>query len=213
LQFTAPTNGAIFAPGQPVTISWTGGDPNWLIDISMISTELNAVQSGEGPVPNTGTATFTLSSTNGYGFPTSCGHTYEFYIQNEPTTQWTYGSQFTIVCQIPVAIEIKPGSSGAPINPGSRGTIPVAVLSSSTFDATTAVDRTSLSFGATGNETSLAACDPGGQDVNGDGLPDLVCHFDTDRTGFQSGNTVGVLQGKVTGGITIVGTASVRIVP
>ena len=34
-------------------------------------------------------------------------------------------------------IDIKPGSDPNPINPGSNGLIPVAILSSEDFDATT----------------------------------------------------------------------------
>src|SRR2546425_9110196 len=45
---------------------------------------------------------------------------------------------------IEVTIDIKPGEDPPSINPKSRGKIPVAILSSSAFDATTQVDRTSL---------------------------------------------------------------------
>ena len=44
----------------------------------------------------------------------------------------------------------------------------------------------SLTFGHSGDEKSLAFCDPGGQDVNGDGLPDLVCHFDNQLAALLS---------------------------
>ncbi len=114
---------------------------------------------------------------------------------------------------ITVAIDIKPGEDPPSINPKAQGKIPVAILSSSTFDATTQVDRTSLTFGHTGNEQSLAFCNRGGEDVNGDGLLDLVCHFDTPKTGFQTGDTVGVLKGKTVTGTAIKGTDSIRIVP
>lgn len=114
---------------------------------------------------------------------------------------------------ITVAIDIKPGEDPSSINPKSHGKIPVAILSRSTFDATTQVDRTSLTFGHTGDEQSLAFCNPGGEDVNGDGLPDLVCHFSIQRTGFQTGDTVGVLKGKTVAGTPIMGMDSIRIVP
>jgi len=112
---------------------------------------------------------------------------------------------------IPVAIDIKPGDSTDSINPGSKGNIPVAVLSSRTFDAVARIDQTSLTFGRSGDESSLAFCNT--EDVNGDGLPDLVCHFNTQRTGFVSGDAVGVLMGKTVDGIPVRGTDSVRIVP
>ncbi len=125
---------------------------------------------------------------------------------------WVLNSANGIVT-ITVAIDIKPGEDPPSINPKSHGKTPVAILSSSTFDATTQVDRTSLTFGHTGDERSLAFCNPGGEDVNGDGLLDLVCHFDTPKTAFQTGDTMGVLKGKTVTGTPIKGTDSIRIVP
>ena len=69
----------------------------------------------------------------------------------------------------------------------------------------TSVDTSSVTFGQTGNEQSLAFCNAGGEDVNGDGLLDLVCHFETELTGFQSGDTLGILEGKTFSGVPIVG--------
>jgi len=36
-------------------------------------------------------------------------------------------------------------------------------------------------------------------------LLDLVCHFETELTGFQSGDTLGILEGKTFSGVPIVG--------
>lgn len=118
---------------------------------------------------------------------------------------------FELVQTISVSIDIKPGESPAPINSKSNGMIPVAVLSGPTFDAVAQVDQTSLTFGRTGGERSLAFCS-GPQDVNGDGLLDLVCHFNTPSTQFQMGDTKGILKGKILGGNTIMGSDSVVIV-
>ncbi len=118
---------------------------------------------------------------------------------------------FELVQTMTVTIDIKPGEGPAPINTKSKGTIPVAVLSSPTFDAVAQVDQTSLTFGHTGSEKSLAFCS-GPQDVNGDGLLDLVCHFNTPLTQFQAGDTKGILKGKILGGNTIMGTDAVVIV-
>jgi probable HAF family extracellular repeat protein len=112
-----------------------------------------------------------------------------------------------------VPIDIKPGGFPNSINPKSRGKIPVAILSSPTFDAPAQVDRGSLTFGRTGDEPSLAFCNSGPADVNGDGLPDLVCHFHTPTTGFQAGDTEGVLKGETVAAISFSGSDSVRIVP
>jgi hypothetical protein len=54
-------------------------------------------------------------------------------------------------------------------------------------------------------------CNEDPQDVNGDGLPDLVCHFTTQLTGFQTGDTVGILNGKAKDG-AFTAKDSVRLV-
>lgn len=108
---------------------------------------------------------------------------------------------------IPVAIDVKPA-----INPNSSGKTPVAILSTPTFDAPAQIDQTSLTFGRTGDEQSFAFCSGSG-DVNGDGLPDLVCHFTTNLTGFQPGDTVATLKGATKSGRRVKGTDNVVIVP
>lgn len=112
----------------------------------------------------------------------------------------------------PIPITIKPGDTSNPINPGSRGTIPVAILSTPSFNAPSAVDLSSLTFGRIGTEQSLAFCNAGGEDVNGDGRLDLVCHFNTQDTNFTFGDVQGVLKGKTQGGVPFVGTDSVLVV-
>ena len=110
-----------------------------------------------------------------------------------------------------VGIDIKPGGVPNSINRNSNGKIAVAILSSPTFDAPSEVDATSLTFGRTGNEPSRAFCS-GPEDVNGDGLMDMICHFNTRETGFLLGDTQGVLKGKTLSGVPIEGMDSVRIV-
>jgi hypothetical protein len=110
-----------------------------------------------------------------------------------------------------VDIDIKPGGVPNSINRSSQGSSPVAVLSNPTFDAPSAVDTTSLTFGRTGGEQSLAFCSSP-EDVNGDGLLDVVCHFNTAAMEFLVGDTQGVLRGRTLSGVPIKGTDSVRIV-
>ena len=113
----------------------------------------------------------------------------------------------------PIDIDIKPGSNINPVNPKSKGKIPVAILSTSDFNARKMVDRDSLTFGATGDENSLAFCTPRRVDINGDHLKDLICHFYTKKTGFQCGDTEGILKGQLLDGTLIEGSDSVRIIP
>lgn len=109
-------------------------------------------------------------------------------------------------------IDIKPGSASNPINPKSNGTTTVAIFSTGEFHAVSELDQKSLTFGKTGNEKSLGFCNTKGEDVNGDGRLDLVCHFRTRLTSFQVGATAGFLKGKTTGGALVVGTDAVEIV-
>ncbi len=118
-----------------------------------------------------------------------------------------------------VDIDIKPGSDPNSINPRHRGKIPVAILSTPDFDAQGEADRSSLTFGRTGDEDSLHLRGRNGipncgvEDVNGDGLQDLVCHFETQETGFQPGDKEGILKGQTLDGTPIEGSDSVGIVP
>ncbi len=129
-------------------------------------------------------------------------------------TTFRPGGEIRGFLAIAVDISIKPDTAPpVPINARSHGKIPVAILSTPTFDAATSVDTSSLTFGRTGNEQSLAFCNTGGEDVNGDGLLDLVCQFETELTGFQSGDTLGILKGKTVQGAPIVGQEGIKIVP
>lgn len=111
-----------------------------------------------------------------------------------------------------VDIDIRPGTMPNPVNLRSQGVVPVAVLSDLQFDALS-VDRGSLTFGRLGTEASLVKCNAQAEDVNADGLLDLVCRFSTAATGFDLADTQGVLMGVTEGGVNIKGTDSVRVVP
>jgi len=82
-----------------------------------------------------------------------------------------------------------------------------------TFDAVIQVNQASLTFGQTGDEPSLAFCNSNGEDVNGDTLLDLVCHFHTQTANFQAGDAQGILKSNAVSGTPITGTDSVNIVP
>jgi hypothetical protein len=112
-----------------------------------------------------------------------------------------------------VGIDIRPGNSINPINRKSKGKVLVAILSTEDFDAPHDVDRTSLTFGRTGDEASLAFCMKNPKDVNGDGLKDLLCHFHTYKAHFKAGDKEGILKGKTVDGILFEGSDRIRIVP
>jgi len=113
------------------------------------------------------------------------------------------------ITTLEVAIDIKPGSFPNSINLGSRGVIPVAILTTNTFDATT-VNPTKVLFGATGSEAGPIHSSL--EDVDGDGDTDLILQFNAEATGIQCGNTSASLTGKTFGGQVIHGSDSVNTV-
>ena len=113
-----------------------------------------------------------------------------------------------------VQIDIKPGSYPNPINLKSRGVIPVAILSTADFDATT-VDPATVQLAG----SSVAVCGNGKhllcaeEDVDGDGDLDLVMHFETDDLVLDAASTEATLTGETYDGTMIQGSDSVLIVP
>jgi hypothetical protein len=111
-----------------------------------------------------------------------------------------------------ISIDIKPGATSiAPINPKSKGKIPVALISADNFDALKA-DRDSIRFGPPNEAGAAGRCGKEGEDVNGDGRLDLVCHFETQETGIDGTDTEGVVSGTI-GGMPFEGRGWLKIVP
>jgi len=114
-----------------------------------------------------------------------------------------------------VLIDIKPGSYPNSINLGSNGVVPVAILSTDSFDATT-VDPATVSLAGAdvamrGKGNRYLASN---QDVNADGRLDLVLQIETENLNpadLQDG--YGTVVGTTTDGIPIIGTDEITIVP
>jgi hypothetical protein len=231
-------NGAIYVawPVSNVTISHndvhdnaldTGkwGDPGGImigtaVDASTVHVNYNNIY-GNSPNGVTNKATALLDGTNNWwgaaDGPGGAGPgSGDAVSTNTDFDTWLAEPQEIVspcIPEIEVTIDIKPGSFPNSINHKSQGKIPVAILSTADFDTPGDVDWDSLTFGLTGDEDSLAFCSPSPEDVNGDGLYDLVCHFFTHGAGFACGHEVGVLKGQTVDGVLIEGGDSVRIVP
>ena len=112
-----------------------------------------------------------------------------------------------------INIKVKPGSEvRAPLNPKAKAHIPVALLTSASFNALQ-VDRSSLTFGASGDEASLVRCNQQGSDADGDGDLDLVCYFNPQDAGFEVGDLEGTVKGKMASGGKFEGSAPLMVWP
>jgi len=106
-------------------------------------------------------------------------------------------------------VDIKPGSDTNPINAMSRGVIPVAILGTSELDVTD-IDRSTLAFGPGG---ASPAHRKGGhlEDVDGDGLIDLVSHYRTQETGIAFGDEEVCVTAETFDGAVVEGCDTVRV--
>jgi hypothetical protein len=124
---------------------------------------------------------------------------------------------FTELCFVlestEVQIDIEPGTVPNTVNLESKGKVSVAVLSSQSFSAATVSPLTVRLAGVPvslrGNGTPMASL----EDVNGDGLLDLVLHFSTQALPRFTSDTDITLVGETFDGQLIIGSDSIVIVP
>lgn len=212
-----PPSGSTFTVGAGGTLSFSvqasDADAGDLVTLGVIGLPAGAAF----PIPapsNPATATFSWTPTaDQIG-----GHVIVFSATDSTGLSATPHSVGVEVQGISIEIDIKPGGVTNPVNPKSNGKIPVAILSTPDFEAAFLIDKESLTFGRTGDEESLHRrgkavpnCDT--EDVNDDGMFDLVCHFNTQDTGFQSDDAEGILRGLTIEGVPIEGRDSVEIAP
>ena len=111
-----------------------------------------------------------------------------------------------------VEISIKPNAGSTnTMNAFAKGNVPVAILGSDSFDVTD-VDVTTLAFGPAG---AAPVHRVGGhlEDVNDDGLLDLISHYAVLETGFVFDGTITArLTGETLAGESFDGSDVVRIV-
>jgi hypothetical protein len=189
---------ATFGPG-PVAAFGLEIEPNLFAVLNVTLTTING-------------GTHTLTQTvNGFGGAKFFGWTEGSVVSMQLTCTggclgFGFGEMVKAEGVVMVMIDIHPGSFPNSINPRSQGVIPVAILTTASFDATT-VDPSTVFFGATGAEA--AAVQFALEDVDGDGDLDLILHFRTQDTGIQCGQTSASLTGKTFSGQAIQGSDSI----
>lgn len=105
-----------------------------------------------------------------------------------------------------VPIDIKPGSYPNSINLKSKGVVPVAVLTTEDFDASTVDPETVVFAGAEPVRSTM-------EDVDGDDDQDMLFHFNTQDLNLTEDSTEATLNGETNDGTPIQGTDTVSIVP
>ena len=106
-------------------------------------------------------------------------------------------------------IDIKPGDVSNDLNPRSRGVIPVALLGNDNFDVAE-IDESLLRFGPDAAPIAHNKAHP--EDVNADGIMDLVTHYRTPETGIACGDESATLVGETLDGIAFEISDSIRTV-
>ncbi|MCK5504657.1 MAG: DUF1566 domain-containing protein [Thermodesulfovibrionia bacterium] len=135
---------------------------------------------------------------------------YQFAFDTEAFYAWAVRD----VGEITVNIDIKPGSEPNSINLSSGGVIPVAILSRDSFDATTinpeTVSLAEARVKMVGKRGKYLCHE---EDVDDDGLLDLVCQVNTAQFVVETDESFAVLEAETFDGALIYGEDTVLIVP
>jgi hypothetical protein len=134
------------------------------------------------------------------------------YTHYDTDTYGTVTATLTYNYDLLVMIDIKPGSYPNSINPNARGVIPVAILTTEDFDASTVDPQTVALEGAGARAKGKSGRYGSMEDVDGDGDLDLVVQIEN-VIEWDPEATEATLTGETYDGITIQGTDTVNIVP
>ena len=106
---------------------------------------------------------------------------------------------------VPVVVDIKPDGYPNSINIGSKGVVPVAILSGPSFDPEDVIINSVMFAGAKPLRGSF-------KDIDNNGDLDLILHFDTQSLKLVQDSARATLTGQLTDGRLIKGSDSVRII-
>jgi len=206
---SADTILGIFGPGPTYTLLHQNDDGGYPLDTGSTSPYDSRIDNVR--LPATGDYTVGVSS-----YPrhfTHGGTTLSAGLNRYSNGDYTVVISGVSSPVLHINIDIKPGNADivSPINPKSKGKIPVALLGSRDFSVRD-VDVSSLRFGHTGDEASLSKC-TGREDANHDGALDLVCHFENEVAGFSPADEEAVLKGKLEDGRSFEGRGWLKVVP
>ena len=109
---------------------------------------------------------------------------------------------------ITITVDVKPESSDNVLPLNANGVVPVAILTTPSFDAST-VAPASVCFGSATDPSKRDCTEKHAtghlEDVNGDARPDLLLHYETPQTGIAPADTHACLTGKTQNGVPIQG--------
>lgn len=131
-------------------------------------------------------------------------------LHNAPTDPHAVDNDTAFASWLPS--DTKPRSLPSSINLRKVGDVPFAVLATAEFDPLTDLVISSLRYGVTGTEDSVVRCGLEGEDVNDDGLRDLVCQASTPDTGVALGTTVLMVTGVTVDGVPFFSQDDVNVV-
>jgi hypothetical protein len=109
------------------------------------------------------------------------------------------------------AVDIRPGSPVNVVFPRSNGSVPVAILGNGLFDATS-VDPKSVTLAGAAASTRFDVPLCSQEDVNRDGLADLVCQIPSRKMKLGASSRSAVLEARTFSGSPVVGQDSVVVI-
>ncbi len=164
----------------------------------------------------------TLNGVSCLELKAGCEYGYRIYSRNRGAASYLSGSLRIKEKIIDIDIDIKPGGYPNSINLRSNSVLPVAILTTTDFDAACVDPETVKITGSLGSAFPVKwelldvpeVWDPVLMAYAGDGDPDLVLYYDTQELNGVLGpsDTEAGFTGNIYGGVHIRGTDSVRLI-